>query len=50
MAKPLTEQQILVAKRRKARHYGVQGLYQWNMAGAPLNQIEAEFRTDYDFS
>ena len=50
MAKSLTEQQILVAKRRKARHYGVQGLYQWNMAGGALNQIEAEFRTDYDFS
>ena len=50
MAKPLSEQQILVAKRRKARHYGVQALYQWRMAGAALNQIEAEFRTDYDFT
>jgi len=50
MAKPLSEQQILVAKRRKARHYGVQALYQWIMASAPLNQIEAEFRTDYDFT
>ncbi len=49
MAKPLSEQQILVAKRRKARHYGVQALYQWIMAGAALNQIEAEFRVDYDF-
>ncbi|MCK5881956.1 MAG: transcription antitermination factor NusB [Sinobacterium sp.] len=50
MAKPLSEQQILIAKRRKARHYGVQALYQWKMAGAALNQIEAEFRTDYDFT
>ncbi len=50
MAKALSEQQILVAKRRKARHYGVQALYQWNMAGAALNQIEVEFRTDYDFT
>jgi N utilization substance protein B len=40
----------LAAERRKARHYGLQALYQWSMAGAPLNDIEAEFRTDYDFS
>ncbi len=40
----------LAAQRRKARHYGMQALYQWLMAEAPLNEIEAEFRTDYDFS
>jgi N utilization substance protein B len=40
----------LAAERRKARHYGMQALYQWYMAEAPLNVIEAEFRTDYDFS
>ena len=40
----------LAAERRKARHYGLQALYQWSMAGAPLSDIEAEFRTDYDFS
>ncbi len=40
----------LAAQRRKARHYGMQALYQWYMAEAPLNEIEAEFRTDYDFS
>ena len=40
----------LGAERRKSRHYGMQALYQWLMAGAPLNEIEAEFRTDYDFS
>ena len=39
----------LAAKRHKARHYAMQALYQWHMAEAPLNQIEAEFRTDYDF-
>ncbi len=39
----------LAAKRHKARHYAMQALYQWHMAGAPLNQIEAEFRTEYDF-
>ncbi len=28
----------------------MQALYQWHMAGAPLADIEAEFRADYDFS
>jgi len=40
----------LAAERRKARHYSMQALYQWHMAGAALNEIEAEFRADYDFS
>ena len=40
----------LAAERRKARHYGMQALYPWYMAGASLNDIEAEFRADYDFS
>ena len=40
----------LAAERRKARHYGMQALYQWHMAGASLSVIEAEFRSDYDFS
>jgi|TARA_R110002073_G_scaffold129760_5_gene276150 N utilization substance protein B len=40
----------LPAERRKARHYGMQALYQWHMAGANVSDIEAEFRADYDFS
>lgn len=40
----------LAAERRKARHYGMQALYQWHMAGASVTDIEAEFRTDYDFT
>ena len=40
----------LAAERRKARHYGMQALYQWLMAGAALNEIEAEFRAEYDFA
>lgn len=28
----------------------MQALYQWHMAGASPRDIEAEFRTDYDFS
>ena len=42
-------QQRLVARRRKARHYALQALYQWYMAAASPRDIEAEFRTDYDF-
>jgi N utilization substance protein B len=48
MSKPARN--TLAAERRKARHYGMQALYQWHMAGASLNDIEAEFREDYDFS
>ena len=48
MSKPAHN--TLAAERRKARHYGMQALYQWHMAGAPLNDIEAEFRSDYDFA
>jgi N utilization substance protein B len=36
------------ATRRMARHYAMQALYQWQMAGAAINAIEAEFRTDND--
>ncbi|MAT94509.1 MAG: transcription antitermination factor NusB [Halioglobus sp.] len=39
----------LAAQRRKARHYGMQALYQWYMAQAPLGAIEAEFLAEYDF-
>ncbi len=40
----------LAAERHKARHYAMQALYQWHMAEAPVSQIEAEFRSDYDFA
>jgi N utilization substance protein B len=40
----------IAAKRHKARHYAMQALYQWHMAGASLNDIEAEFREEYDFA
>ena len=48
MSKPVHN--TLAAERRKARHYGMQALYQWHMAGASLATIEAEFRGEYDFS
>ena len=38
------------ATRRMARHYAMQALYQWQMAGSTINAIEAEFRTDNDMS
>lgn len=38
------------AMRRKARRFAVQALYQWQLAGANLAQIEAEFRVDNDMS
>ncbi|MDO3387221.1 transcription antitermination factor NusB [Gilvimarinus sp. SDUM040013] len=34
--------------RRKARHYAMQGLYQWKLSGNSVNVIEASFRADYD--
>ena len=36
------------AARRKARHYAMQALYQWQMADNTLNAIEAEFHADND--
>lgn len=36
--------------RRKARHYGLQALYQWHMTRDPVSDIEVQFLTDYDFS
>ena len=36
--------------RRKARHYGMQALYQWHMTGADPKVIEAEFTADNDMA
>lgn len=38
----------LAQQRRKARHYGVQALYRWQINGGSAAEIEAEFRTEYD--
>ncbi|UVE17298.1 transcription antitermination factor NusB [Pseudomonas sp. LS44] len=38
-----------LAARRQARSLGMQALYQWQMAGQSLNEIEAQFRVDNDF-
>lgn len=38
------------AHRRKARHYAMQALYQWQMASSAINRIEVEFFADNDMS
>jgi transcription antitermination protein NusB len=38
------------ALRHKARHYAMQALYQWQISHNPLQQIEQQFRAEYDFS
>ena len=45
-----TQKGHTAATRRMARHYAMQALYQWQMAGSSINAIEAEFRTDNDMS
>ncbi len=47
-AKPAKPSKI--AMRQKARSLALQALYSWQMAGQPLNEIEAQFRVDNDFS
>ena len=37
-------------KRREARQLATQALYQWHMAKQSLNEIEAQFRVDNDFT
>jgi N utilization substance protein B len=38
------------ALRHKARHYAMQALYQWHMSHNALQQIENQFRAEYDFN
>lgn len=42
--KPTTSQ------RKRARKLVLQALYQWQVSGSNISQIEAEFRVDNDFS
>lgn len=37
------------AQRKKARKLILQALYQWQISGSSIAQVEAEFRTDNDF-
>ena len=45
----MAQPNALAAQRRKARHFGLQALYQWTFSGASAADIEAEFRIDNDF-
>lgn len=47
MAKPLRGK---IAARKRARSFAMQALYQWHMAGQAINEIEAQFYVDNDFS
>lgn len=44
------KQEFNPAARRKARHYGMQALYQWQMTKYAVKDIELQFLADYDFS
>ena len=39
-----------ILARREARTLAMQALYSWHIAGQPLNEIEAQFRVDNDFT
>jgi N utilization substance protein B len=45
----MSQPNTLAAQRRKARHFGLQALYQWTLSEASLVDIDAEFRVDNDF-
>ena len=45
----MSQPNTLAAERRKARHFGLQALYQWTLSEASLVDIDAEFRVDNDF-
>ena len=45
----MSQPNALSAQLRKARHFGLQALYQWTLSGASATDIEAEFRFDNDF-
>ena len=44
----MSQPNALAAQRRKARHFGLQALYQWTLSGASATDIETEFRVDND--
>ncbi len=46
----LDSSQRTAALRTRARRYALQALYQWDLSGANLAEIEAQFREDEDFA
>lgn len=51
-AKPVAKKKkpSLTSQRQQARSFALQALYQWQMAGQPVNEIDAQFRVDNDMS
>ena len=43
-----TKKRVLASERHKARHFAMQGLYQWHHTGDSGRQIESQFRVDFD--
>jgi len=41
---------VTTSQRKRARKLVLQALYQWQLGQSSISQIEAEFRTDNDFS
>ena len=51
MTKPSPEQikrRTLASERHKARHFAMQGLYQWQLNATQANEISAQFNVDYN--
>lgn len=49
-AQPVAAGKPKASARRKARSLALQALYGWHVAGLPLSDIEAQYRTDNDFA
>ena len=45
-----TMSQATPSARRKARRFTMQALYQWQLAGAAVSDIEAQFLANQDFA
>ena len=46
-SQPAVGQKVHLAQRRKARKLIMQALYQWQMTGYEVSEIEAQFRAEY---
>lgn len=47
---PKKHKASLTEKRRSARSFALQALYQWSLAKTPVNEIDAQFRVNNDMS
>ncbi len=45
---PKPKKVSITEKRRSARSFALQAVYQWQIAGQPLTDIDAQFRVDND--